>query len=542
MKIIDLILNEIACKTYKHLHGDSLYQIFTEDGNYYVYLKKIAPAFLPHNNDITRIQIPNLPAFNEVVRSSSAFFAIGYDPINDVYAIWNPDAVKPRLNKKKNVSLYSTFSGQQKVRTMQKPLHYVSKQLQDAMIVPLSKLKAVLTNYSSYFNSTEMPELPNLEDSNQTNDWETPYIDANGKLTKLANPKLLALLKPCFDSPYPTYVQAYNIIEDFYGMDRFPKMQFKDWEYLLTHIDWNSTINTEPVKENVKPEEKGSGRRRWTDEEMILSLELYYRLPFSKFSGRTPEVQQLALITGRTPSSIAMRLCNYEYSRTGKGLSGGHRQCLPFVEKYEHNRAQLTLDAQEILAKIPDNGTLVTEEPVKEKQPNVPKENNAYGKFFDEFILYNKQVQGPFADSKGTTHDWLGKFTIGIKGVSTNIIIARKACRGEIFINSGSKEENKRIFDFYYSHRQEIDKEIPDLVWQRLEEKNTCRIRTDRQLSFLRPEDKEEIFHFFIDITNDFLRVFSKYTPEYAKYKENPVEENEATSAWSKLTSIFHKK
>lgn len=172
---------------------------------------------------------------------------------------------------------------------------------------------------------------------------------------------------------------------------------------------------------------------------------------------------------------------------------------------------------------------------------------NQYADFLNAFIRYNKQVQGPYADAKETTRDAIGKRSLGIKGVSLSVVIARKCCRTEIYINSGNKDENKRIFDFYYSHKQEVEKEIKDINWQRLDEKDASRIRVDKQRSFLKPEDKEEIFQFFITTTEKFQRVFAKYAPEYApeyaNYKNSPTQEkSNSSSIWSKLASIFHKK
>ena len=145
-------------------------------------------------SDITRIQIPNLPAFDEVIKSELLFFAIGYDTVNNVYAVWNPKAVKSRLNRKTNISLYSTYKGQQEVRTSQKLFHYESKQRQDVVIVPLSGLQTVLFNYSLFFNAIETTDQNDMKNTNKNTEYETPYIDSNGKLTKITNPELLLCL------------------------------------------------------------------------------------------------------------------------------------------------------------------------------------------------------------------------------------------------------------------------------------------------------------------------------------------------------------
>ena len=73
---------------------------------------------------------------------------------------------------------------------------------------------------------------------------------------------------------------------------------------------------------------KGSTRRRWSEEETVLALYLYFQLPFGKLQSGNPEIQQLAAALGRTSSSIAMKLCNFssldpKITESGrKGLDG----------------------------------------------------------------------------------------------------------------------------------------------------------------------------------------------------------------------------
>jgi predicted restriction endonuclease len=66
--------------------------------------------------------------------------------------------------------------------------------------------------------------------------------------------------------------------------------------------------------------------RRWPREELLLAMSLYCRLPFGKFHQHNPEVIRLAEAIGRTPSAVAMKLCNlasldpYHQERDVKGL------------------------------------------------------------------------------------------------------------------------------------------------------------------------------------------------------------------------------
>src|SRR5574344_2482077 len=80
-------------------------------------------------------------------------------------------------------------------------------------------------------------------------------------------------------------------------------------------------------------------RRLWTREEFILTLNLYFKLPFGKMHHGTKEVIELANLIGRTSSSIALRLGNFAScdpmlkSRGIKGMIGGTDQCQPYWDE-----------------------------------------------------------------------------------------------------------------------------------------------------------------------------------------------------------------
>ena len=70
----------------------------------------------------------------------------------------------------------------------------------------------------------------------------------------------------------------------------------------------------------------------WTREHTVAAFHLYTLLPFGRLHHRTPEIQQLAVWQGRTPSSLAMKLGNFasldpQIANTGRaGLSGATNQ------------------------------------------------------------------------------------------------------------------------------------------------------------------------------------------------------------------------
>lgn len=139
--------------------------------------------------------------------------------------------------------------------------------------------------------------------------------------------------------------------------------------------------------------------------------------------------------------------------------------------------------------------------------------------FWADFIEYNKNNNGLFSGSAGTTDSWLGKSIKGFSGVNINICIYNSSTRSEIYINTGDKTKNKHIFDFLLSHKAEIEQMFrEELVWQRLDDKVTCRIRIDRNdLSYLNSEHHEAIFAFFVDTTNRMMKAFTPFAKKYVK-------------------------
>lgn len=94
----------------------------------------------------------------------------------------------------------------------------------------------------------------------------------------------------------------------------------------------------------------------WSHEELILAFNLYLKLPFGKLHTRTPEVQELATLTGRSVNSIAIRLTNfascdpYHQNRGVKGMVGGIKQCQPIWDEFALSRDSLLFESERILA------------------------------------------------------------------------------------------------------------------------------------------------------------------------------------------------
>ncbi len=137
--------------------------------------------------------------------------------------------------------------------------------------------------------------------------------------------------------------------------------------------------------------------------------------------------------------------------------------------------------------------------------------------FWQHFVEYNKQKNGPYAASTPNSDSWMGKGGVGIGGASVNICISKVSCRTEIYVNTGVRETNKRIYDFFYSHKDTIETELGTMKWERLDDKVTCRISQQKDLSYLQEAQLQEIFDFFISTTNNFISTFSKVSVKYKK-------------------------
>lgn len=151
----------------------------------------------------------------------------------------------------------------------------------------------------------------------------------------------------------------------------------------------------------------------------------------------------------------------------------------------------------------------------KEQEESVESEskqirfNNRHN-FWSEFIDYNKNIDGLFAASSAVTDNWMGKSVRTMPGGSINIIINKDNCRVELYLNTGIQAKNKEIFDALAAHKVEIDSQIVGLEWQRMDDKVTCRVRLDRPYSYLNPADKQKIFDFFVDKSQEMMDLFTK--------------------------------
>src|SRR5699024_2423098 len=99
------------------------------------------------------------------------------------------------------------------------------------------------------------------------------------------------------------------------------------------------------------------------------------------------------------------------------------------------------------------------------------------------------------------------------KSIQFDLVITNDNARVELYIGSSDKEYNKNVFDFYNSHKQEIEEELSDyvIIWQRLDKGKASRIALVD--SDVNPSDEkcwDEGVNFLIKVLSDFVPVMSK--------------------------------
>ena len=100
------------------------------------------------------------------------------------------------------------------------------------------------------------------------------------------------------------------------------------------------------------------GQKLWSKDELIVAINLYIKLPFGKMHSRNPEIQELAKIIGRSPSSVARKLGNFAsfdpklQARGIKGLANASKLDREIWNEFYQNWDSLFLESEKELAKL----------------------------------------------------------------------------------------------------------------------------------------------------------------------------------------------
>ena len=167
-------------------------------------------------------------------QSNHKFLFLGCDVVNGVYACWNYNKVKMRLNEKKSVSFYSRLSAQRKVKRGEF-LRLTLKNGDEPVLFKWEDIAAFVDQINIFF--------PNSA-SRRTHAEEERLGDEEcqaGKLDGIADAALLSRLEPLLNTACPRTLEAISMLEAHYAK-RYPKMEMRDWLSLIKKLQPAGTL------------------------------------------------------------------------------------------------------------------------------------------------------------------------------------------------------------------------------------------------------------------------------------------------------------
>src|SRR5436190_21899432 len=93
----------------------------------------------------------------------------------------------------------------------------------------------------------------------------------------------------------------------------------------------------------------------WTREQRLIALNLYFKLPFGKLHKGNPLIIDVARKMGRTPSSLAIKLCNFASldpvlrARGIRGMTGVAAEDRALWQEFNANRDALVPESEQML-------------------------------------------------------------------------------------------------------------------------------------------------------------------------------------------------
>lgn len=112
-----------------------------------------------------------------------------------------------------------------------------------------------------------------------------------------------------------------------------------------------------------------------------------------------------------------------------------------------------------------------------------------YRVFFQELIDRLREDHG-FTNARiGQPQNW-HHFTSGVSGINYGAVFSREDFRVELYIDLGSQEENKRIFDALHARAEDLQSHFDaPLRWERLDDRRASRIAIFRDATIDDPEE-----------------------------------------------------
>lgn len=116
-----------------------------------------------------------------------------------------------------------------------------------------------------------------------------------------------------------------------------------------------------------------------------------------------------------------------------------------------------------------------------------------------------------FNNISSSKDNWIGAGA-GVSGIAYNFTFGKNSARVELYMSNEKTELNKFIFDKLYAKKENIEKDLGKaLVWERLNDKKACRIKSEiTAISLYDKNQWDKIIKFMTNEMISFERVFKE--------------------------------
>lgn len=115
--------------------------------------------------------------------------------------------------------------------------------------------------------------------------------------------------------------------------------------------------------------------KRWSRDELLLAMNLYCEIPYGTMHARNPKIITLAQALGRSPDSIAMKLCNFasldpfHQARGIKGLQGTSQADREIWTEFHSNWEKLATESESL--RLQTLGEIEVAKTTPQRQPRL---------------------------------------------------------------------------------------------------------------------------------------------------------------------------
>lgn len=108
-----------------------------------------------------------------------------------------------------------------------------------------------------------------------------------------------------------------------------------------------------------------------------------------------------------------------------------------------------------------------------------------------------------------------------MSGCVYSFVVTKNYCDVELALSSSNKDFNKKVFDYFYDKKDNIENEFGDkLFWERLDDKKMSRISYRlEEVSIFDKDDWNKMITFLTENMIKLDKVLKKYINSYSRKK-----------------------